>query len=1479
VGPEPNSPRRRAATTAALFAVLAGTVMSGTGSGVMPAPSLTPASVRLPTEALAAPVMEATNAPARIARVAIRPGSGGSEAWAFGYTSAIGDGRQPADALGQVIFLHYLRDTGWQLDDVPRTGSGQATNPRLSALAVTPTDEVWAVGADGVLVHHAAGGGGWQAGSSVAGVTLESVSLSTSSSGAVTGYAVGDQKGNAITVLHLSGGAWQPDGAHNLSGKTPDLVSVSVSPANPDDAWAVSGDSSQTLVVLHRTSLGWQAVPTGEPMFDSPPAPTQNDGTPQGTVNGTSTQNQAASGGGVAATPDGGAWVVGRISPTDATHPFGDAVTGDSSRPFAISLTPSGAVSGFTAKSYCPALDTVTANTGGSAGTTAVQQKLCDDVFPLAAFGLTAVQALDGGEVFAAGMGLFHFSGGRWVRETDAVGYLNSLSFGSPTEGWVAGTGSNAISGGAFSETIAMGHWTTQPIVPGIARWPQTQQQPLEGVALDPGGSGQALAVGTDGAASRYLPGHGWQELPRQTSDSMHAIAWPATGSAWAVGNGGTLLHWDGAGWSESFVPLNGPLDVRPNLYGVAFSDAGHGWAVGDAGAIYSYSGGRWRVDRAHAANQPALYTVVATRSGEVVAAGDGGTVLVHRGAGWQDDSGAEGLATQPGTPPPGATQPVASFFASAALPDGTIALGGSHGTFLVGPVDPPGSLKRGASSPEGSITALALSGSGGAYSVIAALSPRSDRKYVGGQLATTEGWVTVGDASGWHDVEFGHALTMWTSTDTAAQRDAVYGIAVEPGSLRGWAVGGYPALTADDDNHSYQRADASASTYRVDVGGNPSPPSTGTVLPDPPTSGFTFAYLGDSACAGGVCGAALGSGPMADVVLLQAQQEINQVAPSLTVFGGDMRRTGLPEELDEFKRFIAGWTMPVYAAMGSQDLVSGFDTGQIFPGAPSQSGVTGSSALASNTLYGQVFAQQPAPWGATRPNAAPPRGVTARPVSADGTPDPSRANTHYAFDYAPDGLPTQARFIVLNTSGGSLEQSSENPPVNGAQGQITWLGQEIAAARAEGVPAIVVMNQPPADPRGVRTDGSVLLDGAAFDAAMVQSPAAAVMASGIHANLAGQVPGTSVPLYVSGGAGSPLVGDRVPLHGYYHAWMLVTVDPAHPGPSGQASVSVQSMPVLEAVSLRIIPRAGSLQSGIPAGSPATVRAFGRLPDSGLGNLNGSNPDPTQSRAQFLQVPDPYSGAVGCLPGTESPYCTIPGALQPYHRFWSEDPTIADFVQPCPSAENPVFGCPDANGNLIPDDQSGFLCTFQPGTVWIDSVVGIHKAREQITVTAGSGSACKGHVPPPVCTTCGPHVVNATVHVNPEPVPQPAAPPAPAVVPRLHHPVFFHPFNSNLVPAVLPPPVPVLAAAPPLPAAGTAAKKEEEREKALEHSKESGDGHTHQAVAYSQSPNDGWDARPTAAVGAALLLMLIAMSAWASSRRRPQAAFDVSRWE
>ncbi len=363
---------------------------------------------------------------------------------------------------------------------------------------------------------------------------------------------------------------------------------------------------------------------------------------------------------------------------------------------------------------------------------------------------------------------------------------------------------------------------------------------------------------------------------------------------------------------------------------------------------------------------------------------------------------------------------------------------------------------------------------------------------------------------------------------------------------------------------------------------------------------------------------------------------------------------------------------------------------------------------------------------------------------------------------------------------------------------------------------------------------------------------------------------GIKVPLYISGGAGSPLQSSRNSLHGYFHSWLLVTVDPDHRTPGGQATVTVKTMPVIESVAMQL--DTPSPESGLFAGHAVQVYGLGRLPDSGIGNFNGSNPDATQSKADYVKFPPPFYGNSQCVTG-EQDYCTEPYAMDPYHKFWSEDGTIAQFVKPCGFAGP----CIDASGHLVPDTdgQFGYLCAIKPGKVWIDVLMGIHVARDLVTVNPGAG-LCNEHPLPPEPPVIPGVIVTHPLIVQPNSQPVVAPQPRPAV-PVVRHPV-FHSFNYNLVPAVLPPPVPVLAAAPPLPAAGTAAKKEEKREHALEQSKEAGDGQTHHAVIRADA-DASWDPRPVAVGGAAALLMLMGMSTWAVSRREPAKAIDRRRWE
>lgn len=61
--------------------------------------------------------------------------------------------------------------------------------------------------------------------------------------------------------------------------------------------------------------------------------------------------------------------------------------------------------------------------------------------------------------------------------------------------------------------------------------------------------------------------------------------------NAWAVGDGGTIVHWDGNSWTTVSSPTS------QNLYSVVFVNSTYGWAVGGSdnnGVILNYKDGMW---------------------------------------------------------------------------------------------------------------------------------------------------------------------------------------------------------------------------------------------------------------------------------------------------------------------------------------------------------------------------------------------------------------------------------------------------------------------------------------------------------------------------------------------------------------------------------------------------------------------------------------------------------------------------------------------------------------------------------------------------------------------------------------------------------------------------------------------------------------------------------------------------------------------
>jgi photosystem II stability/assembly factor-like uncharacterized protein len=73
------------------------------------------------------------------------------------------------------------------------------------------------------------------------------------------------------------------------------------------------------------------------------------------------------------------------------------------------------------------------------------------------------------------------------------------------------------------------------------------------------------------------------------TQSAILDIALMADGSGWAVGEAGTILHYDGRAWQS----VSSPTDKT--LHSVAFASENDGWAVGEAGTILHYDGRAWR--------------------------------------------------------------------------------------------------------------------------------------------------------------------------------------------------------------------------------------------------------------------------------------------------------------------------------------------------------------------------------------------------------------------------------------------------------------------------------------------------------------------------------------------------------------------------------------------------------------------------------------------------------------------------------------------------------------------------------------------------------------------------------------------------------------------------------------------------------------------------------------------------------------------
>jgi photosystem II stability/assembly factor-like uncharacterized protein len=136
------------------------------------------------------------------------------------------------------------------------------------------------------------------------------------------------------------------------------------------------------------------------------------------------------------------------------------------------------------------------------------------------------------------------------------------------------------------------------------------------------GGEGQIAQ--RDQFTGDFSSGMGGFPLPPVTSEDLYSVFVLDDTHAWAVGNNGAILSFNGAIWSLQTSPTSAALH---DVWAVASDDV---WAVGDGGTVVHYDGLSWSTVSSGITRD--LKSVWAADADHVWMAGAGGTVLFWEG-------------------------------------------------------------------------------------------------------------------------------------------------------------------------------------------------------------------------------------------------------------------------------------------------------------------------------------------------------------------------------------------------------------------------------------------------------------------------------------------------------------------------------------------------------------------------------------------------------------------------------------------------------------------------------------------------------------------------------------------------------------------------------------------------------------------------------------------------------------------------------
>jgi hypothetical protein len=199
-------------------------------------------------------------------------------------------------------------------------------------------------------------------------------------------------------------------------------------------------------------------------------------------------------------------------------------------------------------------------------------------------------------------------------------------------------TTSTDDAGGYVFTALPAGSYLVTPTQSGHALIPEAAAIELAGVDR----------TGVDFQVHRSLcSDDGWcWENPLPQGNRLVSAWGSGSQDVWAVGEGGTILHWDGQEWSGSFERLVAGHDL---LSGVSGSGASDVWLVGSWRQPQHWDGQRWSEAGVAQVSDESIWALAPDQAWAV-----GGTVRRWDGQSWSDMGSLQALTGLPNAQRPG---------------------------------------------------------------------------------------------------------------------------------------------------------------------------------------------------------------------------------------------------------------------------------------------------------------------------------------------------------------------------------------------------------------------------------------------------------------------------------------------------------------------------------------------------------------------------------------------------------------------------------------------------------------------------------------------------------------------------------------------------------------------------------------------------------------------------------------------------------